>query len=475
MPEVSRSMVDPDAPLVIPLYMPRRGVFPIPSSGSLDEPLVCFKVNAQWVGHIIGVFDALDQPDAWNGTATAIEDARAEVRKIIASMEVCDEVFTDLRIQDCIIQVLVGGEWVDKADITSCVDSRVTGTADEEFRDRPWDEPTDEDKPEPTNSLDCVWGGAVSVVDYAFAVFNKALDVLEAAADAADAASTWITDIPGFSYVPPAQAFEGFSTGLTITVAICRLADTPESRDRLACDLFCKIRSGGDPYQLTDEIISSWIDSIADLSTEFPPQVYSPGLGFMVTVLRGLIGRRYIYQRYLLGLNNCEDDWMILCTDCPEPELLCFGFDDMTDLTIIVGSLTSTDGQPQPSALTASGVNSATYPFNGSGANNGIAVAVEVAFASPVTVNSVAFDYKLTVTSGGTNTIALGARFLDAMDAEIDSESTSNSNGNGVWHNQEFDGFSYANVSKVIVYLQRFTNPITTGTGFIDNICISVD
>lgn len=320
MSELSRSRVDLDAPLARPQYVPRAGKFLIPASGSLDEPLICFKVNSQWVGHIIGVFDALDQPDAWNGTPNAIENARAEVRKIIASMEICNEVITDIRINNCIIEVYVGGEWIAKADITACVDSIAGGSADDEFRDRPWDEPTEADKAPDTSELDCVWGGVKSVVDYVFTVFNNALDVMEAAADAADAAGDFITGTPGFSYLPPAQAFEGFSVGFGITVAVCRLADTPEVRDILACDLFCKIRAGGDPYNLSDAIIENWVDAINSLSLEFPPQTYSPGLGFLVAVINLMIGRRYLYQRYALGLNNCDNDWEILCTDCPTDE-----------------------------------------------------------------------------------------------------------------------------------------------------------
>lgn len=81
-----RFNADLDAPLVARNYAPRTAL-PIPGVPIESEPSVNMKVNVQWFSHIIGIMNALDQPDAWQGTENAIEDARAEIRKLIASVE----------------------------------------------------------------------------------------------------------------------------------------------------------------------------------------------------------------------------------------------------------------------------------------------------------------------------------------------------------------------------------------------------
>lgn len=81
-----RFSADLDAPLVDPHYAPRTAL-PIPGVPIESEPSVNMKINVQWFSHIIGIMNALDQPDAWQGDESTIEDARAEIRKLIASVE----------------------------------------------------------------------------------------------------------------------------------------------------------------------------------------------------------------------------------------------------------------------------------------------------------------------------------------------------------------------------------------------------
>lgn len=81
-----RFNADEDAPIVAKNYAPRNAQ-PIPAGQIDSEPSLNIKVNQAWFSHLIGVLAALDQPDAWQGTSTAIEDARAEIRKLIANAE----------------------------------------------------------------------------------------------------------------------------------------------------------------------------------------------------------------------------------------------------------------------------------------------------------------------------------------------------------------------------------------------------
>lgn len=77
---------DLDAPLVNPHYAPRVPL-PIPDASIDASPSVKVTINRLWFGHIIGMLEALDQPDAWQGTEYEIETARAQIRELIASAE----------------------------------------------------------------------------------------------------------------------------------------------------------------------------------------------------------------------------------------------------------------------------------------------------------------------------------------------------------------------------------------------------
>lgn len=77
----------------VPQYAPRSIPGPIPGTGIFDDPATCPKINVQWLKHIIGVLDALDQPDAWEGDTDAVFLARQQIRALIlafASLCACE-------------------------------------------------------------------------------------------------------------------------------------------------------------------------------------------------------------------------------------------------------------------------------------------------------------------------------------------------------------------------------------------------
>jgi hypothetical protein len=56
------------------------------------EPTYCIKINYDWIRHVWGILDALDQPDAWVGNPELQEFARSEVRRLMASVYECSEI-----------------------------------------------------------------------------------------------------------------------------------------------------------------------------------------------------------------------------------------------------------------------------------------------------------------------------------------------------------------------------------------------
>lgn len=71
-------------------YSPRPNPTPIPAERWDEGEMRCLQVNHTWVAHILGVMEALDQPDTWQGTPEEIEDARAQVNEIMLALGDCE-------------------------------------------------------------------------------------------------------------------------------------------------------------------------------------------------------------------------------------------------------------------------------------------------------------------------------------------------------------------------------------------------
>jgi hypothetical protein len=94
----------------LPFTIPRTKPTPIPTPNIFDEPFVCFKINAEWASHVIGVLDALDQPDTWIGTEEQIFAARQQIREAILVLSgecemCCDE--TNVLMQMLVDQTVI--------------------------------------------------------------------------------------------------------------------------------------------------------------------------------------------------------------------------------------------------------------------------------------------------------------------------------------------------------------------------------
>lgn len=101
--------------LAVPKYAPRLQPTVIPEAAWNDTPLFCLKVNDEWVSHILGVMNALDQADTWIGDEEAIAGARQQVNEImLAFMQACEEITLQFQVVDCDLQYreAVEDEWI---------------------------------------------------------------------------------------------------------------------------------------------------------------------------------------------------------------------------------------------------------------------------------------------------------------------------------------------------------------------------
>lgn len=133
MPQ-ERPVFDDEAVYRLPRIVPITSPMPIPAVAWDAEPKRCLEINAEWASYVLGMMDALDQPDAWQGTDEEIFDARQNVRNIILALaggEPCTVPITDIRVNGCLLQLQYddSGEWTTVGDISACATPGPQGPA----------------------------------------------------------------------------------------------------------------------------------------------------------------------------------------------------------------------------------------------------------------------------------------------------------------------------------------------------------
>lgn len=143
-----------------PVFAPRRQATPIPEEDWNSGLIRCFHISDAWIPHILGVLEALDQPDTWIGTDAEIEAARQNVREIMVELgkgSECEEMPENYvkYIGSCneegleVTQIVGGVEGTARIDIWSCLNlppAMLTGlVCDEEgFKYKAWSQETGE-------------------------------------------------------------------------------------------------------------------------------------------------------------------------------------------------------------------------------------------------------------------------------------------------------------------------------------------
>lgn len=331
--KIIRPKTENDVQIYNPNYSPRPrdADFQIPIPDILEEPLMCFRVNEAWVGHIIGALSALDQPDAWSGGVEEIDGARQQVRKLIASIGDCIVINDCGDVADCIESG--SGGLTDaitnaQAGVGSIVAQNVAGgtvaTGD-------------------NCTNDIVFGGVTELVNYLIRKAQDALEIIEVATNFLDLLAEWGSAFPLISTIT--APIVGYLAWLQETIAENFEAQvTVEYTDALRCDLYCLWLSKC-PDGLTWEDIAEYFGSRLGGWEELPYDIIDM-LTFMTlgvwdgddiadVMLFGMVGMQVIESRaipfinipglytldtvFALGANNPDGDWSILCDECGEP------------------------------------------------------------------------------------------------------------------------------------------------------------
>lgn len=315
-----------DDRLKIARYVPRMSPTPIPSVRWDASPDRCISLSAAWASHVIGVLEALAQPDTWLGTEAERLDAVAQADEIIAKLSVaCEQsVMTgvkDVRVTDCAIEVEYTdnpGVWIPVGDLSACFASKLTGairrSGDYLVIDADGDGLPDvtinlnfnsyySHSPD-TFGYDNVWGGCVALMDYIDERLDEVLTRIEAGLDIADIGFQLLDLNPVWELLPINEILTMIADLIAAGAAAIRAEMTVENREELACDLFCILYSD-DRLVMTEDDMNAWRNGSY-------PIIDSVGKWAYMRVAKALPVRQ-LMRRYELGTNNPDSDWLVLC------------------------------------------------------------------------------------------------------------------------------------------------------------------
>lgn len=214
----------------------------------------------------------------------------------------CNEVSLDMGFCELVLGCVVGN-----ADVQAAIQNVVDGLGES-------DASVDAIATTSAEELDCVWGGAINLADYLFGELEAILDALDSAASVSDAVGDYL---PATGYAGLAKvAFNTFDLIASQGTAAIRATLTQSNKDRIACSFFCYVVNNvGVGGLVTNEVILGWGATLSDSSQ--PDGVIRWLIeGVSVSPFLDpvqLLDRGRLISYYVLGLNDCSDDWLVLC------------------------------------------------------------------------------------------------------------------------------------------------------------------
>lgn len=213
---------------------------------------------------------------------------------------------------DCVLyQTRIEDEFI--VDIAEC--------ARQAIEDKPWDDPEDENTPSVIPE-DCVWGAIDALVEQMVSWAKDFLDLVENALDLANDLLEWLpTKFPGMTkYAPALEIIKIATYGGQIGIIAARADLTNQSMiDDWKCNLFCAVYANGNVLT-----VPIWVDWLEYLSPLIPP--YTSMGGLAMHVLAYAMGTDYLFKRFILYSDRCNDDWEVLC-ECGGGTPTCVALD----------------------------------------------------------------------------------------------------------------------------------------------------
>jgi hypothetical protein len=177
----------------------------------------------------------------------------------------------------------------------------------------------------------------MALIKYCSEAITDLYEIYEVALEIGKTAAIWMEAIPGLNLSPAYEILEAADNLIELGQSIFEATDTPEFREGQACLIMCWCIENGGIFDAS--VIDKWRTYLAGYGI-IPPYIYYHDFVVMCSY-------RCLVDRFVLGTNDDDEDWKILCDMCGT-EIGIVTFDDEeTDLdyTISYGSVVD-NGNP---------------------------------------------------------------------------------------------------------------------------------
>jgi hypothetical protein len=201
---------------------------------------------------------------------------------------------------------------------------------------------------------DITWAQCWQVIEYGVALVTDALQIAESATNDIEMLQA-IGQLPGLDEIG-VDAVASYIELLLEGIAENYAAQvTEEYKELAACELFCLARASctitpdmiyqvfvgrvfahfetpGEIFGTINDLLSYLVD--LDIDGTIVADVLHViifGGGVLANIFLGDVGTKSLQTLLALAKNDANDDWLLLCIDCPEPEEWCHAWDFSVD------------------------------------------------------------------------------------------------------------------------------------------------
>lgn len=203
-----------------------------------------------------------------------------------------------LRQTECTIELLINGqlETSFKLDAEKCGLLNVGGDG---TKITPPD-PEEEDK------KTALFSGAMALVIYCQEAVLDAFNAIEAEIEIGKAATVWMETVPGLDLSPAHEVLMACDDFNEMLESVFEATDTPEWREEMSCKIMCWCVAND--YAFDSSIVDRWREYLTEQGLSPPDYFYSNFVD--VATYKALI------DRFSLGMNDENEDWLVLCDVC---------------------------------------------------------------------------------------------------------------------------------------------------------------
>jgi hypothetical protein len=300
-----------------------------------------------------------------------------------------------------------------------------------------------------------LFSGAMALLRYCSEAIADLFDLMETLLEIGKAATVWMETVPGLDLSPAYEILEAADAIVELEQSVFEGSDSPEYREGESCKIMCWCVEN--EFTFDETVIDLWL---ADLYERYllPP---SP---FYYEFVRTVTPRALI-DRFVLGMNDDDEDWMSLCDECG---VICgvLTFDDSEgDLPYEIDSGTlETNGNPD---LCLNAIEFPYPPFP-----HGRKLEIELELPSKRSVDAVILDVWHVNASQPTGQLGRHAYLLDETKEQLGDFSLLGSTPQGEWFTDTLEDDVVSGVKFVRILYQFYCDCPGSREIRIDNVKI---